>query len=73
MATIDLELNYKQVLSIVKQLKANDRKKLLSEISMSDLEIPLEVQKISLERAEKYKKNPEILLDWDEVSKTLIS
>jgi hypothetical protein len=33
--------------------------------------IPNEHQEIVLERVEKSKTNPERLLDWDEVSKTL--
>ncbi|WP_395076899.1 hypothetical protein [Flavobacterium sp.] len=34
-------------------------------------EIPIEHQKIVLDRIEKANTNPERLLDWDEVAKTL--
>jgi len=35
------------------------------------MEIPVEHQRIVLDRMVKAKANPERLLDWDEVSKTL--
>ena len=69
MATVDLNLNYNQVLSIVKQLKPKERAKLVDEINYLDMEIPEEHKRITLERVEKSRKNPELLLDWDEVTK----
>lgn len=42
------------------------------ELNINDsIEIPIEHQQIVLERMEKSKTNPERLLDWDEVSRTL--
>ena len=42
------------------------------ELNINDtIEIPVEHQQIVLERMEKSKTNPERLLDWDEVSKSL--
>ena len=69
MATVDLNLNYNQVLSIVKQLKPKERAKLVDEINYLDMEIPEEHKRITLERVEKSRKKPELLLDWDEVTK----
>ncbi len=71
MATIDLNLNYSQVLSIVKQLKPKERAKLVEEINYLDLEIPEEHKRITLERIEKSKLNPELLLDFETAIKRL--
>ena len=47
-------------------------KNITDEFNTNDaIEIPIEHQKIVLERVEKSKTNPERLLDWDEVSKNL--
>ena len=69
MATVDLNLNYNQVLSIVKQLKPKAMAKLIDEINYLNLEIPEEHQKITLDRIEKSNKNPELLLDWEDATK----
>ena len=43
-----------------------------AELNMNDtIEIPIEHQRIVLDRMAKAKSNPKRLLDWDEVSKTL--
>jgi hypothetical protein len=71
MATVDLNLNYSQVLSIVKQLKPQERAKLIDEINYLDFEIPEEHKKITLDRVEKSKKNPALLLDFEIAIKRL--
>ena len=73
METIKLNtaLNVNQLIEAAKQLSPKDRLKLNDAIWNHDIAIPIEHQKIVLERMAKAKTNPERLLDWDEVSKTL--
>jgi hypothetical protein len=70
-AKINIELNFKQLKSAVQQLTP-ERKLELNELMWeSNMSIPKEHQELVLSRIEKIKKNPERLLDWDEVSKNL--
>ena len=73
METIKLNtaLNVNQLIEAAKQLSPKDRLKLNDAIWNHDMAIPIKHQKIVLERMAKAKTNPERLLDWDEVSKTL--
>ncbi|TRX38117.1 addiction module protein [Flavobacterium sp. ZT3R18] len=73
METIKLNINLSvnQLIEAVKQLSPKDRLKINDAIWNDNVEIPIEHQKIVLERMAKAKANPERLLDWDEVSKTL--
>jgi stress response protein YsnF len=57
------------LIEAVKQLSPKDRLKVNDAIWNEDMEIPVEHQRIVLDRIAKA--NPERLLDWDEVSKTL--
>jgi hypothetical protein len=73
METIKLNINLSvnQLVEAVKQLSPKDRLKISDAIWNDNVEIPIEHQKIVLERMAKAKTNPERLLDWDEVSKNL--
>lgn len=73
METIKLNnnLNVNQLIEAAKLLSPKDRLKLNDAIWNEDMEIPIEHQRIVLDRMAKAKKNPERLLDWDEVSKNL--
>ncbi len=73
METIKLNINLSvnQLIEAVKQLSSKDRLKVNDAIWNEDIEIPIEHQRIVLDRMKKSKTNPERLLDWDEVSKTL--
>jgi hypothetical protein len=68
---LNIELSVNQLIEAVKQLSPKDRLKVNDAIWNEDMEIPVEHQRIVLERLEKSKENPERLLDWDEVSKIL--
>ena len=68
---LNIDLNVNQLIEAAKQLSPKDRLKLNDAIWNHDMAIPIEHQKIVLERMAKAKTNPERLLDWDEVSKTL--
>lgn len=68
---LNIELSVNQLIVAVKQLSPKDRLKVNDAIWNEDMEIPVEHQRIVLERLEKSKENPERLLDWDEVSKIL--
>lgn len=71
METIKLNINLtvNQLMEAVKQLSPKDKLKINDAIWSDDMEIPIEHQKIVLDRISKSKTNPERLLDWDEVSK----
>lgn len=68
---LNIDLSVNQLIEAVKQLSPKDRLKVNDAIWNEDVEIPVEHQQIVLERMAKAKTNPERLLDWDEVSKTL--
>ncbi len=68
---LNIDLNVNQLIEAVKQLSPKDRLKVNDAIWNEDMEIPVEHQRIVLTRMTKAKINPERLLDWDEVSKTL--
>jgi hypothetical protein len=68
---LNINLNVNQLVEAVKQLSPKDRLKVNDAIWKEDVEIPIEHQKIVLNRIAKSKNNPERLLDWDEVSKNL--
>jgi hypothetical protein len=68
---LNIDLNINQLIEAVKQLSPKDRLKINDAIWSNDMTIPIEHQKIVLERMARAKANPERLLDWDEVSKTL--
>jgi len=71
-ANINIKINFQQIIEAVKQLSPKEKLKLSDIIWENDIEIPVKTQKIVLDRMEKARLNPERLLDWDEVSKTLI-
>ncbi|MGL3000901.1 addiction module protein [Flavobacterium succinicans] len=68
---LNIDLSVSQLLEAVKQLSPKDRLKINDALWNEDVEIPIEHQKIVLDRIAKAKTNPERLLDWDKVSKTL--
>lgn len=68
---LNIDLTFNQLLEAVKQLSPKDKLKINDAIWSDDMEIPIEHQKIVMERIEKSKLNPDRLLDWDEVSKKL--
>ncbi|PVX46144.1 hypothetical protein C8C85_1968 [Flavobacterium sp. 103] len=68
---LNIDLSVNQLIEAVKQLSPKDRLKVNEAIWNEDTEIPVEHQRIVLNRMTKAKANPERLLDWDEVSKNL--
>lgn len=68
---LNIDLTVSQLIEAIKQLSPKDRLKVNDAIWNEDTEIPVEHQKIVSDRMTKAKTNPERLLDWDEVSKTL--
>ena len=73
METIKLNINLSvnQLIEAMKQLSPKDRLKVNDAIWNDDMEVPVEHQRIVLDRMANAKINPKRLLDWDEVSKTL--
>lgn len=68
---LNINLNVNQLVEAVKQLSPKERLKVNDAIWNEDMLIPVEHQRIVLERMTKVKSNPERLLEWDKVSKTL--
>jgi hypothetical protein len=66
--SLKVDLDFKELLKVVKQLSPSEKLKLNDVIWKDDIEIPIEHQKIVLSRIEKSKASPERMLDWDEVS-----
>lgn len=70
--SLKVNLNFQQLLEVVKQLSPSEKLKLNEAIWDNDSEIPLEHQQLVNDRIEKSKLNPSRMLDWDEVSKKLV-
>lgn len=68
---LNISLSLNELLEAVKQLSPKDRLKVNDAIWDIETEIPVEHKKIVLDRIAAAKKNPERLLDWDDVSKKL--
>jgi hypothetical protein len=68
---VQVNLKFQQLLDAVKQLSPNEKLKLNDAIWDESMPIPEEHKNLVLDRMKKTKKNPERLLDWDTVSKTL--
>jgi hypothetical protein len=68
---LNIDLSVNQLIEAVKQLSPKDRLKINDAIWNENIEIPVEHQRIVLDRIAKTKTNPERLLDWDEVSQSL--
>jgi hypothetical protein len=68
---LNVNLSLNQLVEVIKQLSPNERLQLNDAIWNEETEIPIEHQKIVLDRMAKASKNPERLIDWDEVSKSL--
>lgn len=68
---LNVNLSFQQLLEVVKQLSPTEKVQLNEFIWNDNFDIPVEHQKIVLDRIKKSKTNPNRMLDWDEVSKTL--
>ena len=73
METLDVKinLNLKQLTSIVKQLSPSDKMKINEAIWDEKMEIPQEHKKLVMERIKKKRQNPNRMLDWEKAAKTL--
>ena len=72
-AKINIQLNFQQIVDAVKQLSPKDKLKLNEFIWDDSSAIPTEHQNLVTGRIEAARKNPEIMLDWDEASTQLKS
>jgi hypothetical protein len=70
---LNVSLSFQQLLEVVKQLSPSEKLKLSDVIWDESMEIPMEHQKLVLDRVKKSKANPSRMLDWDEASETLKS
>jgi hypothetical protein len=68
---LNIKLDINQLLEAVKQLSPTDRLKINDAIWNDKIEIPIEHQKIVLDRVSKSQIDPNRLLDWEEVSNDL--
>jgi hypothetical protein len=70
---LNINLSFQQLVDIVKQLTPSEKLKLNEVIWDEYMEIPIEHQRLVIDRMQKSEANNERLLNWDEVSQTLIS
>ncbi len=70
-AKINIQLNFRQLLEAVKQLSPAEKLQLNEAIWEEGAVIPIEHQQLVLERKVRAKQNPDMMFDWDDVSKTL--
>ncbi len=68
---LNINLNVNQLIEAVKKLSVKERLKVADALWNENIEIPVEHQRIVLNRMAKAKISPERILEWDEVSKTL--
>jgi hypothetical protein len=68
---VKIDLSFKQLTDIVKQLSPSEKLKLNDVIWDEKMEVPEEHQKIVLGRIKKSKQNPGRMLDWNKASRTL--
>jgi len=68
---LNINLNFQQLVEIVKQLSPSDKLKLNEVLWSGETEIPSEHQNEVLERIQKSKNDPSRLSNWDEASKKL--
>jgi hypothetical protein len=68
---LNVNLSFQQLVDLVKQLPPAEKSKLNDAIWDGDMAIPLEHQKLVLERIQKARQDPSLMLDWDGASKTL--
>ena len=70
--TLKVDLDFDQLLKVVKQLSPSEKLKLNDAIWKEGMEIPTEHQEIVLDRIKKSKAHPERMLDWDQVADNII-
>ena len=70
---LNVSLNFQQLLEVVKQLSPIEKIKLNEFIWNGNIDIPMEHQRLVMERIHKSKTQPQRMLDWDKASKTLKS
>lgn len=68
---LNIDLSFQQLIQVVKQLSPSEKLILNDAIWNEGMDIPIEHQKLVLERIRKAKTNPSNMLDWDAVSKSL--
>lgn len=69
---LNINLDFQQLLEVVKQLTPNEKTKLTEFLQTEDtLEIPVEAQKLVLARIKKNRENPDNMLDWDVAMKMI--
>ncbi len=68
---LNIDLNFQQLVDIVKKLSPSEKLKLNESLWAESMEIPIEQQKLVSDRIKKSKENPERLLDWDSAVRTI--
>lgn len=68
---LNIPLNFKQIVEIVKQLSPSEKQKLSevlwTEQNIDDIIIPEEHKQIVRERIKKYKNSPDSYLSWNDI------
>ena len=69
--SINIDLNFQQLVEAVKQLTLEEKLILNDYLWNEKMEISSDQQEVVLNRIKKAKKDPSRLLDWEEVAKDL--
>jgi uncharacterized protein YcaQ len=68
---INVQISFEQLVDAVRQLSPKQKLKLNELLLDENSLIPIQHQKLVMARVKEARKNPERMLDWDEVSKKL--
>jgi hypothetical protein len=71
-SNVNVNLNFQQLVQAVRQLSVSDKLRLNEKIWDGEFDIPMEHQRMVLDRMKKSGDTPGRMLDWDEASETLI-
>ncbi len=72
-SNVNVNLSFQQLAQAVRQLSVSDKLKLNEIIWDGEFDIPMEHQRMVLERMKKSRDTPSRMLDWDEATETLTS
>ncbi len=68
---LNVNFTFQQLVDMVNQLSPAEKLKLNDVIWEGNTDIPIEHQTLVLDRIQKAKQDPSLMLDWDEAAKTL--
>jgi hypothetical protein len=68
---LNINLSFQQLVDVVKQLSPDEKLRLNEVIWSEGMDIPMEHQKLVLDRIKDARQNPDKMLDWDKAVEKL--